>query len=131
MLYQDAVATIVAALPDVAAIYLFGSRARGDSHGVSDVDIAVLGSGPLDALECFDLQQKLAGILHAPVDLVDLRSASTVLRVQVLRDAALLHDGAPNERAHFEATALGAYARLNEERREILEDVKKGGRVYR
>lgn len=130
MLYQDVVETIVAALPDIAAIYLFGSRARGDSHGASDFDIAVLGPDPLDALERFELQEKLAGILHAPVDLVDLRSASTVMRVQVLRDAALLHDGAPNERAHFEATALGAYARLNEERREILEDVMKDGRVH-
>jgi hypothetical protein len=33
----------------------------------------------------FELQEDLAGLLRCSVDLVDLRSASTVLRMQVLR----------------------------------------------
>ena len=57
------------------------------------------------------------------VDLVDLRQASTVLRVQILRDARMLLDADAAERARFEATALSAYARLNEERKQILADV--------
>jgi hypothetical protein len=34
------------------------------------------------------------------------------------------------ERAEFEALALSSYARLNEERRAILEDVRRSGRVH-
>jgi hypothetical protein len=42
----------------------------------------------------------------------------------------LLADVQPSARASFEATALSAYARLNEERREILNDIAARGRVY-
>jgi hypothetical protein len=42
---------------------------------------------------------------------VDLRAASTVMRVQVLESGQVLYDARPSHRAAFEATALGAYAR--------------------
>jgi hypothetical protein len=52
------------------------------------------------------------------------------MRVQVLRDAVLMVDAGPVERQMFEVFALSAYARLNDERREILNDVAERGRVY-
>lgn len=130
MRYEAAVTAIVAAVPNVVAVYLFGSRARGDPRESSDVDLALLGTKPLDAVARFELQEKIAAILHCSVDLVDLRAASTVMRVEVLRDALLLHEGEASERALFEATALAAYARLHEERRMILEDIERIGRVH-
>jgi hypothetical protein len=69
------------------------------------------------------LQEALAALAHKNVDLVDLRRATTVMRVQVLRDGRLLADLQPSVRASFEASALSAYARLNEERRGILQDI--------
>jgi hypothetical protein len=42
----------------------------------------------------------------------------------------VLFDAAPFERALFEATACADYARLQEERRAILEQVARDGRVY-
>lgn len=127
---QPAVAVILAADPDAVAMYLFGSRARGDASAESDVDLAVLGSAPFDPVARFDLQERIAERLRASVDLVDLRTASTVLRVQVLEHGVLLHEGDPGARARFEAAALAAYARLNEERRGILEDVRRTGLVH-
>jgi predicted nucleotidyltransferase len=117
-------------LGDVVAIYLFGSVARGDDVAGSDVDVAVLGRRPLHALERFDLQERVARALGRDVDLIDLRSASTVLRIQVLQGDVLLFDGDRFARQLFEATALSAYARLNEERREILKDIRARGSVY-
>lgn len=117
-------------VPDAVAVYLFGSQARGDAAADSDIDLAVLARGKLAPLLRWRLQEDLAARAGRQVDLVDLREASTVMRVQVLRDAEVLLDAQPPQRMAFEATALSAYARLNEERRGILEDVVASGKVY-
>ena len=127
---DPAVALIRESVPDARAIYLVGSRARGDDNGASDVDLAFLTRMPLDSVARFDLQERIAARLHVSVDLVDLRAASTVMRVQVLEHGIVLFERDATERAEFEAVALGAYARLNEERRGILEDVRRSGRVH-
>jgi predicted nucleotidyltransferase len=129
-LADSLVATVSDRIPGLAAVYLFGSRAREDAGPDSDIDLAVLTLDNLDPVERWKLQEDLAARAHQNVDLVDLRRASTVMRVQVLRDGRLLADVQPSVRASFEATALSAYARLNEERREILNDIAARGRVY-
>jgi uncharacterized protein len=128
--HEAAVRRILAAVPEAEAIYLFGSRARGDALPDSDFDIAVLTAAPLPALFRYDLQEALAADLHAAVDLVDLRSASTVMRVKVIDEGRLWYERDATVRQLFEATAYSAYARLNEERRGILDDVRKRGTVY-
>jgi len=124
------VATVSDRVPGLAAVYLFGSQARGDAGPDADIDLAVLTLGNLDPVERWKLQEDLAAHAHRNVDLVDLRRASTVMRIQVLRDGRLLADLQPSVRAAFEATALSAYARLNEERREILNDIAARRSVY-
>jgi uncharacterized protein len=121
---------VAARVPGLVALYLFGSRARGDAGVDSDIDLAVLAQNRLDPIERWKLQEDLAALAHQNVDLVDLRQASTVMRVEVLRDAVLLLDAQPSSRSAFEAFALSAYARLNEERCEILKDVRARGRVH-
>jgi uncharacterized protein len=127
---QTVVEHIRSSVPEVEAIYLFGSRASGQHSPGSDYDIGVLAAAPLDPVFRFDLQEALASKLHAPVDLVDLRTASTVMRVQVIEGSRLLYERNVFLREFFEATVLSAYARLNEERRDILEDVRKRGSVH-
>lgn len=124
------VGAICAALPDVQAIYHFGSTATGSDGPDSDIDLAVLGPNPLDPLARFDLQEQLASALGRSVDLVDLRAASPVMAMQVLATGRLLHDAAPEARGLFEDRAFGSYARLNEERRGILERIAAEGTVY-
>jgi predicted nucleotidyltransferase len=124
------VGTICAALPEVQAIYLFGSTATGTDGLHSDIDLAMLGPGPLDPLLRFDLQEQLASALGRSVDLIDLRTASPVMAMQVLATGRLLHDADPEARGLFEDRAFGAYARLNEERRGILERIAAEGTVY-
>ena len=128
--YQRAIELTLAALPDTEAIYLFGSQARDDTHSGSDVDLAILTTAPLDALVRFDLQECIASCLHGSVDLIDLRAASTVMRVQVLEHGIVLYERNSGNRQAFEATALSAYARLNEERRGIIYDIRQRGRVH-
>ena len=117
-------------IDDPIAIYLFGSMASDAVHDSSDIDLAVLPPEPLPNLKRWDIQQNLAITLRRDVDLVDLLSVSTVMRLQVVATGELLHEGDATQRAEFEMVTLSMYARLNEERREILDQVKREGRVY-
>ncbi len=117
-------------LPEVVAAYLFGSRATGSAAPASDVDLAVLAPVPLDVEQLAVARERLAERLGRDVDLVDLGRASTVMRAQVVSTGRLLLDADPPLRERFETTAYSAYARLNEERREILERIHSEGRIH-
>lgn len=118
------------ALGDVVAVYRFGSTVHGTTHRESDTDVAVLARGRLANTLRFDLQERLASRLGRDVDLVDLAAASPVIAVQVVAKGQLLYDGDPAARGGYEDRTFGAYARLNEERRGILERVRAEGTVY-
>jgi len=117
-------------VPGLIALYRFGSQAKGTVRPDSDIDLAVLADDTIPNLSRFELAQELAIQLHSDVDLVDLRTASTVMRMQVLSTGICLD--APNEpaRREFEMYAYSDYARLNEERREILKRISASGLVY-
>ncbi len=121
---------LVQAVPDLIAVYSFGSQASGQARESSDVDLAVLAHQPLPSVRRFELEQELAGLLHREVDLVDLRGASTVMRMQVIATGGCLYSGDDGGRQRFEGYVYSSYARLNEERREILKDVHGRGLVY-
>jgi len=117
-------------IPDVSAIYLFGSFERGDQHVASDVDVAVLGPVSLGPTRVFDVAQQLAAVVHRDVDLLDLRSATTVMRMQVVSTGRCVYSGDEVNRQTFEMLVYSSYARLNEERRDILKDIVARGTVY-
>ena len=118
------------ALGDVVAVYRFGSSVHGATHRASDTDVAVLGRYRLPNIVRFDLQERLASRLGHDVDLVDLAAASPVMAVQVVAEGQLLYDGDPAARGGYEDRTFSAYARLNEERRGILERIRTEGTVY-
>ncbi|MDF0676833.1 MAG: nucleotidyltransferase domain-containing protein [Nitrospira sp.] len=118
------------AIPNFIALYRFGSQAKGRARPESDVDLAVLARDPIPALRRFELAQELATQLHRDVDLVDLRSASTVMRMQVISTGVCLYKVSDQLQGEFEDLVYSAYARLNEERRGILNDVRTRGSVY-
>ena len=126
----EAIRIIRGEIPDVIAIYRFGSTVLGPTHGESDIDLAVLAPVPLDPLRRFELQERLAVVLRRNVDLVDLRAASTVMRMQVVSQGVLLRAFDASAQESFEDHTYSAYARLNEERKEILEQVRREGTVY-
>src|SRR5688572_13194007 len=102
-------------IPDLIALYRFGSQAKGRARPESDVDLAVLARHPIPALRRFELAQELAAQLHRDVDLVDLRSISTVMRMQVISTGECLASRDEAARREFEMYTYSDYARLNEE----------------
>ena len=125
-----AVALIRESSPGLIAVYVFGSTAAGDSRPGSDVDLAALCDAPMSPEDRWALQERVAAALGRDVDLVDLRGASTVMRMQVVSTGNVLFDGDPGARERFEDLVFSSYARLNEERAAILRDVAATGRVH-
>ena len=114
----------------LVAVYRFGSTAQGTATSASDADIAVLVPKRIAPERRFDTQEALAAEIGRDVDLVDLAGASPVMAIQVITSGDLLYDGDSDARGRFEDLTFGAYARLNEERRGILERIASEGTVY-
>jgi predicted nucleotidyltransferase len=101
-------------------IYLFGSYGSPSQHPSSDIDIAFLTSLPTDPVQIFKIANLLADRLHHHVDLIDLTLASTVFRKEVIRTGVPIFIGNESAQQNFEMYTLSDYARLNEERHEII-----------
>jgi predicted nucleotidyltransferase len=118
------------AIPGCQAIYRFGSWETSAQRSDSDIDIAVLPPDVLEPVRRWELAQTLASLLGRDVDLVDLLSASTVLRMQVVAHGEVLFTSNASAVEQFEDMVYSSYARLNEERRDILADVRQRGNIY-
>lgn len=105
---------------NVQTVILFGSAARGMYREDSDIDLAVLTNESTSSYELFMIAQQLADRLKREVDLIDFRQASTVLQAQIVGDGIILLDREPLVRKTAFMQALKDYARLNEERSQIL-----------
>ncbi|WP_409306259.1 type VII toxin-antitoxin system MntA family adenylyltransferase antitoxin [Pectobacterium sp. B1J-3] len=114
------VAVLKKQLPDIKIIYLFGSRATGHAHKNSDVDIAIMAGHKLDPLVRWDLANQLTTELGHDVDLIDLLQASTVLRMEIVRQGQLLYQIGTTS-AQFEMTTLSMYQHLQRERADIIQ----------
>lgn len=117
-------------LPGLVAVYRFGSEVTRTTNPESDLDIAVLCDKPLSPQTRFALVGDVAAASGRPVDMVDLSTASTVICAQVVSTGERLYCSDQRRCDLFEDITLSSYARLNEERREILRDVKARESVY-
>ena len=119
-----------AALPDLSAVYVFGSQAQGTASRHSDLDLAVLAGGPVDPVQLWRLAGDLASLAGCPVDLVDLRAASTVMQYQVLTTGQRLWAD-ESAAGLFECRVLSEKTALDEARAGLLADILADGTVGR
>lgn len=110
-----AIARELAAFPEVAAAWLFGSVARGQARRDSDIDIAVLlRDRSLTLASSHRLVRTLAARLERaapgrPVDLVLLAAQSPIFVHRVLTDGRLVLDADVERRIDFESNASSRY----------------------
>ena len=97
---------------DAAAVYLFGSVARGEAGPASDVDVAVLfRSEPPPGMAglALDLEGSLERRLGRSTQLVVLNRAPVDLVHRILRDGVLVLDRDRSARIRFEVRARNEY----------------------
>jgi len=121
---------LLIAFPNVWAIYVYGSFARGDESSTSDIDLAVLMPAEEKIDDPLGVISAVSARVHREVDLVDLRKVSDVLRREVLAEGRTLYVSRPNTVLEWEGTAISCYQRYREEVRDLLEDFQKTGVGY-
>ena len=117
-------------LPDVKAIYLFGSVVSGLSNKDSDVDIAILPNKALSSIERWQIAEEIAYTLKKDIDLIDLRQASTVLQFQIISTGTCIYSSDNYNQNIFEDFVYASYIRFNDERKDLLKDIQQRGRIY-
>lgn len=110
---------------DPIVIYLFGSASRNELRDDSDIDLAFLSKKDIDEYDVFMKAQELADIFKRDVDLVDFKKSSTVFKSQVVGNGRVIYCFDDVERMFFEMRSFKEYAKLNEEREEILNNIKE------
>jgi predicted nucleotidyltransferase len=99
--------------PEVSAVYLFGSQAKGTTTKNSDIDVAVLLEPGFDlkahSMYRIGLMVELEQLCRRPVDVVILNQASLVLRNQVLKYGRLVYERDHSQRVAFEVYSRQAY----------------------
>jgi len=103
-------------------VYIFGSVAKGIENDKSDIDIAFYSRNSYEPFEIFMLAQSIGKALKREVDLIQLKDSSTVFQKEVVENGILIYEKDPIKREEFEILVFKKYARLNEERMEIIND---------
>lgn len=120
---------LVARIPNLLAVYAFGSRIAGTARADSDLDLAVLVAGYADVVSLFDLAGNLADVVGCAVDLLDLRAASTVMQYQIITTGQRWWCK-DSQAALFEAAVLSEKTELDAARAGVLADIQQRGTVY-
>ncbi len=121
---------LLAKFPELIAVYRFGSYSTEHERPESDLDLAVYAGGRLPAVELWRTSQELAPRAGLEVDVVDLAYASTVMRAKIISEGERIYCADKTACDTLEDYVYSSYARLNEERREILRDILSRGSVY-
>ncbi len=96
--------------PEINSVYLFGSRARKESHTLSDWDYGVLTvATPLPTDKLLEIIKDLEKYHRTSVDVVDLRGATPLLVHRIIRDRQVIYEKDPLLRVDFETRLLGEY----------------------
>ena len=127
---EDMVRMIRDSIEDVEAIYLFGSISAGTEHADSDIDLAVMTKAGLSPTRFWEVAQELSSMVSRDVDLINLREASTVMRMEIVSSGERIYCANEANSDAFENFVFADYARLNEERARILKDIRRRGSIY-
>jgi hypothetical protein len=95
--------------PEVTAVFLFGSRAEGRAGVESDLDLAIVSTGPLLREHRLELLAALVSVGLDNVDVVFLDTGDVVLRYEAVRPNCLVYAREDFDRGGFYTQVLREY----------------------
>ncbi len=122
--------TIIAELPDVQAIYRYGSAGSKYERPDSDIDIAILANRIVPFQEMTKLAVTLMDLTGRDVDLNEMRKLPVTLRVQIILQGVRVFCKDQVAAETYDSHTLSDYVRLNEERQYILKDIQQREQIY-
>lgn len=111
-------------------IYLFGSYATGEAKSESDIDIAIYLNKQITPYELFLISNKLSLRLKKDIDLINLNETSTVFAAQIVSKGHILYTKDDILRQTYSMKIFKEYAKLNEERKVVLDSIREDGSIY-
>jgi predicted nucleotidyltransferase len=124
--------TVLQYYPDAQGVYLFGSYLTEDEWPDSDVDIALLlppdAAKSIRSVAMSECAVALAKFLKKDVDLLNVRTVSTVFKNEIVTKGRLLYCADRYAVDEFEMLTLSYYQKLNEERADIIASALADGR---
>jgi hypothetical protein len=111
--------------PDVLAVLLFGSVARGEAGGGSDVDVCLILTAARRTRKQLD-EKRLAYLGDVDLDVQVFQRLPLYVRTRVLREGRVLF--CRDEDALYDAafTTIPAFERFKRTYRAYLEEVERG-----
>lgn len=111
-------------------IYLFGSFAKGEGREDSDIDVAVYTEENISGYDIFIIANNLAFEVKRDVQIINLKDASTVFSAQIVGTREVLYCEDKSFMDRYNVRVFKDYTKLNEERKDILDSIKKDGKIY-
>ena len=112
------------------AILLFGSYARNSQNAESDVDLAIKVKKEIQPKELFEIKRKLEDIFEKDVDLIDLNNTQDGIRYEILMNGVTIYVKDDLKFELYKLDMYREYLELNESRQTIIDNIKKGGKIY-
>lgn len=112
------------------AILLFGSYARNSQNAESDVDLAIKVKKEIQPKELFEIKRKLEDIFEKDVDLIDLNNTQDGIRYEILMNGVTIYVKDDLKFELYKLDMYREYLELNESRKTIIDNIKKGGKIY-
>jgi len=117
-------------IPDLQAVYVYGSFLMEHFNDGSDLDLAFRAENELDNVERWETQQALAELIMRDTDLLDLNQASIVMQFEVITTGKRLFCSDEDIIATYETLVYSRYLDFNQVRKPIIESIQQRGSVY-
>jgi len=114
---------------DIVLAFLFGSYQKGEITSFSDLDIAIFFTAVRDFYGLNALKEEISEMSGLEVDIVVLNNASPVIKMQVLKNGALLVNRDRKAYNDFFIHTVNEYDDLKRTRKEIEDNILRG-RIY-
>ena len=128
--FKQGIEVLQKRIPDLISVYCFGSSVQGYETLKSDLDIAYLSDRQITNIKRWTIQEEIAYLLKRDVDLIVLKSATDVMKFQIISKGVRIFVKDVKKAEQFEDLVYCLYLDLNEQRKGILEDIYKRGYVY-